>query len=150
MGGKNYFKISNLIKYKILERGKQPYLEYVLFFKWINNYNYRLTNNEVIEQVPKGLRPSKPSQCPSNFILYFWINLLDQIWELMQQCWDQDENKRPSFTEILSKLEGFIKSNSNNLTSNYELSPNQYNLYPPNLSISSKDNYFSKSEVKQD
>ena len=29
----------------------------------------------------------------------------DDIWELMQRCWEQDPKKRPTFKEIQPKLE---------------------------------------------
>ena len=53
----------------------------------------------------------------------------------MQQCWDQDETKRPTFEEILSILENFMKVSQINLESHSRNSP------PINHDILSKTNY---------
>lgn len=51
---------------------------------------------EIGKQVSKGLRPTMPDDCPTT-----WANLIEL-------CWAQDPNSRPSFQQILH----YIQSNS--------------------------------------
>lgn len=47
-----------------------------------------MKNTEVLEEVMKGTRPTRPQNCPDN------------LWSLMLQCWDADPNNRPTFQEV--------------------------------------------------
>jgi hypothetical protein len=47
-----------------------------------------LTNKEVTEQIPKGVRLSKPDICP------------DRIWENVILCWNMDPAERPNFKTL--------------------------------------------------
>mmetsp|Transcript_9275 Transcript_9275/g.12770 ORF Transcript_9275/g.12770 Transcript_9275/m.12770 type:complete len:732 (+) Transcript_9275:110-2305(+) len=50
----------------------------------------------VIAVGTKGLRPTVPPHCPAN-----WSNL-------MQECWQENASKRPSFDECIERLEGML------------------------------------------
>lgn len=56
-------------------------------FAWMNN-------RQVYDAVLKGERPSIPKNCPP------------EIAKLMQECWQADPNKRPSFAKIVEILKG--------------------------------------------
>ena len=43
-------------------------------------------------KIGRGIRPIKPENMP------------DSYWELINRCWDQDESKRPTFSEIVEEL----------------------------------------------
>ena len=64
--------------YEILDNGNIPYAG--------------MNNMEVIERVSEGYRLPKLKDFP------------DELYELMLQCWNQDPKERPSFSEILKKL----------------------------------------------
>lgn len=61
-----------------------------------------LKTTEVLEKIPEGFRMSIPESCPKN------------VFELIEQCWNQDPEKRPSFPEIEKKLKE-LKENSSNI-----------------------------------
>ena len=66
-----------------------------------------LSNKQIARNVKKGLRPNLSSKIPQ-----FWK-------ELIVQCWDQDANKRPDFSKILSFFESFsLLSSGNDLLAN--------------------------------
>ncbi|TSK58082.1 Protein-tyrosine kinase 2-beta [Bagarius yarrelli] len=64
--------------WEILSRGQQP-------FFW-------LENREVINQLELGIRLPKPEQCPP------------ALYSLMTCCWSYDPNERPTFTELVCKI----------------------------------------------
>src|SRR5690554_422861 len=64
--------------WEILEYGKLPY--------------HTLKNNEVMDQVPNGLRLGKPSSCPTD------------LWEIVLPIWNQKPKERPSFSQLVKKL----------------------------------------------
>ncbi|XP_053344696.1 protein tyrosine kinase 2 beta, b [Clarias gariepinus] len=64
--------------WEILSRGQQP-------FFW-------LENREVINQLEMGIRLPKPELCPP------------ALYSLMTRCWSYDPNERPSFTELVCKI----------------------------------------------
>ncbi|XP_038062540.1 proto-oncogene tyrosine-protein kinase receptor Ret-like [Patiria miniata] len=49
----------------------------------------------------KGYRMAKPSNCD------------DHSYALMRKCWDEDPNNRPTFTELVSILNGMALNNTN-------------------------------------
>lgn len=61
---------------------------------------FALTTTEVLEQVPKGLRPPCPVDCPKN------------VFEMMEMCWVEDSEKRLNFIEISKKLEQLKESST--------------------------------------
>ncbi|XP_003389646.2 PREDICTED: tyrosine-protein kinase Fes/Fps-like [Amphimedon queenslandica] len=51
-----------------------------------------MSNNEAREQVEAGYRLPPPNHCP------------EPVYHIMQECWQYDEDDRPSFAEIHAKL----------------------------------------------
>lgn len=58
-------------------------------FHTINN------NNTVLLRVMQGIRPERPSGAPG---------LTDSMWALMQDCWAQKPNDRPTIDVVSSRL----------------------------------------------
>jgi len=55
---------------------------------------YELTNPEVIQMVVKGIKLSKPENCPND------------LWEVMMQCWQDNPSDRPDFQKISKMIVG--------------------------------------------
>jgi hypothetical protein len=51
-----------------------------------------LSNTEVLEAVKQGKRLEKPTGCPQAY------------YELMQNCWNNDADQRPSFEQLCKRL----------------------------------------------
>nr|XP_060617865.1 tyrosine-protein kinase Fer isoform X1 [Anolis sagrei ordinatus]XP_060617866.1 tyrosine-protein kinase Fer isoform X1 [Anolis sagrei ordinatus] len=51
-----------------------------------------MTNQQAREQVEKGYRMSAPQKCP------------EEIYKIMQRCWDYNPEMRPKFSEIQKEL----------------------------------------------
>ena len=59
-----------------------------------------ITNrNELYNKLKEGLRPKIPKDCPL------------EISKLMRKCWVRNPGVRPSFKEIVKKLESLQNSN---------------------------------------
>ena len=56
----------------------------------------RLTQYELFGHIAKGWRPSRPELVP------------DHYWDLIQKCWHQNPNERPTFAEITEILKNDI------------------------------------------
>lgn len=67
-----------VVCWEVFTYGSNPY-------KW-------LSNQEVVEQVAKGLRLPKPDGCP------------DLVWSIVMTCWEADPSKRPSFAQLSKDL----------------------------------------------
>lgn len=48
---------------------------------------------EVLEQVSKGLRLSKPDNCPV------------EMWEIIESCWNSNPAARPTFSKLSEQIE---------------------------------------------
>lgn len=56
------------------------------------------TGQQVAQEVVKsGLRPPLPKKCPEQFL------------SLMQRCWDQNPEARPTFSRIIEELEKYLE-----------------------------------------
>ena len=56
------------------------------------------TGQQVAQEVVKsGLRPPLPKKCPEQFL------------SLMQRCWDQSPDARPTFNRIIEELEKYLE-----------------------------------------
>ncbi|XP_022097389.1 tyrosine-protein kinase CSK-like isoform X2 [Acanthaster planci] len=58
----------------------------------------KLNLTVVVEHIENGYRMTAPESCP------------DSIYKIMQQCWDIDPRKRPSFEYIHSQLSGMMRT----------------------------------------
>ncbi|KAM9367801.1 tyrosine-protein kinase Fer isoform 1-T1 [Phaethornis superciliosus] len=56
-----------------------------------------MTNQQAREQVEKGYRMSAPQKCP------------EEIYKIMQRCWDYNPENRPKFSEIQKELSSVKK-----------------------------------------
>uniref|UniRef100_A0A7M4EFH6 Tyrosine-protein kinase n=1 Tax=Crocodylus porosus TaxID=8502 RepID=A0A7M4EFH6_CROPO len=56
-----------------------------------------MTNQQAREQVEKGYRMSTPQKCP------------EEIYKIMQRCWDYKPENRPKFSEIQKELSAIKK-----------------------------------------
>ncbi|XP_074993299.1 tyrosine-protein kinase Fer isoform X2 [Calonectris borealis] len=56
-----------------------------------------MTNQQAREQVEKGYRMSAPQKCP------------EEIYKIMQRCWDYKPENRPKFSEIQKELASIKK-----------------------------------------
>ena len=57
-----------------------------------------LTNEEVAQQVSNGYRMTPSENCPA------------EVKELMQDCWKQNPDERPTFANIYDKLDAMYRS----------------------------------------
>ncbi|XP_019714731.1 tyrosine-protein kinase SRK2 [Hippocampus comes] len=71
-----------ILLYEIMTFGKMPYPD--------------MTNYQVVQQVPQGYRMSRPPKCPK--IMY----------DIMMDCWNENEQDRPTFETLQWKLEEFF------------------------------------------
>jgi len=59
------------------------------------------TEQTVLRKVLSGARPTRPPRIMEQLIAR---GLTDNIWALMNDCWERDPDNRPSMTEALSRL----------------------------------------------
>jgi len=55
------------------------------------------SDEEIVDKVTEGLRPDRPFDSPSQ-------GLLDELWEQIVVCWNQDPNERPTAPRVLREL----------------------------------------------
>uniref|UniRef100_A0A4W5NDM4 non-specific protein-tyrosine kinase n=1 Tax=Hucho hucho TaxID=62062 RepID=A0A4W5NDM4_9TELE len=55
-----------------------------------------MTNYQVVQKLPTGYRMPNPTNCPK------------VMYEIMSDCWKENENDRPTFETLQWKLEGFF------------------------------------------
>ena len=55
------------------------------------------TGPEVVIKVVRGVRPSKPANARD-------IGLSDQVWELLEGCWEEERSLRPPVRDVLARL----------------------------------------------
>jgi len=92
---------------KIFEFGTEPYTG--------------LSNQEVADQVPKGLRLPKPENCSDDF------------YSIMISCWSESPADRPSFETLLSLLTKMMNFNYKSLyeiPELYKSSTSYYTVVP--------------------
>jgi len=81
-----------VLLYEIITKGKAP-------------YPYQ-TGQEVVAQVERGYRMSKPHDCP------------EPIYEVMLQCWDAVTENRPTFDCLFHFFDDYFKSVQPSCTEN--------------------------------
>jgi hypothetical protein len=80
-------------------------------------YEFLHNNHQVKEYVISGKRMPKAPECS------------DEMYKLMMDCWEDDPSKRPTFVEILGKLEKMSGlSGQNKLEINTVSDPGIYNV----------------------
>ena len=55
-----------------------------------------MTNYQVVSKLPTGYRMSAPPQCSK------------LMYEMMQECWKEKEQDRPTFETLQWRLEGYF------------------------------------------
>lgn len=75
-----------IVLFEIITKGETPYR--------------LLSNEETITKVYNGYRLPEPRGCPA------------PLYAIMQECWDKDDNKRPTFETLQWKLEDFFHINA--------------------------------------
>ena len=58
-----------------------------------------VTEHRLIPILEQGKRPTRPSHARSGT-----RGLNDDMWHLMERCWDQDPTKRPAASQIVQDL----------------------------------------------
>ncbi|KAG6818581.1 hypothetical protein H0H93_003796 [Arthromyces matolae] len=75
-------------------------------------------------KVMSGLRPQRPS--PGSLPWMTW-GLTEDLWMLMEQCWETNPARRPSSNDINKRLSAtLIKDNRHNLADSTKLSPSKF------------------------
>jgi serine/threonine protein kinase len=69
---------------------------YELFTHGVVPY-FSFTNTQTAEKVVNGYRLEKPKDCS------------DDVYTLMRACWEEDPSKRPSFSDIVDRIDPMIK-----------------------------------------
>lgn len=65
-----------------------------------------MANREVLEQVERGYRMSKPSLCP------------ESMYEVMKKCWDKNPQNRPTFEYLFNFFDDYFVSTEPNYIDN--------------------------------
>ncbi|XP_068097728.1 ephrin type-A receptor 2 [Hyperolius riggenbachi] len=73
-----------IVMWEVMSYGERPYWE--------------MSNQEVMKAINEGFRLPAPMECPS------------AIYQLMMQCWQQERNRRPKFTDIVSILDKLTRA----------------------------------------
>ena len=60
-----------------------------------------MKKKSVVLHIADGGRPEKPSAADQ-------FDLTTEMWEFIQKCWAQKQNKRPTIDEVVSTWEGFV------------------------------------------
>ncbi|KAG6818414.1 hypothetical protein H0H93_005163, partial [Arthromyces matolae] len=75
-------------------------------------------------KVMSGLRPQRPA--PGSLPWMTW-GLTEDLWMLMEQCWETNPARRPSSVDINKRLNAtLIKDNRGNLAESTKLSPSKF------------------------
>ncbi|XP_078488058.1 inactive tyrosine-protein kinase transmembrane receptor ROR1 [Ciona intestinalis] len=108
-----------VLLWEMFSYGLQPYCGY--------------SNHEVLDMISRRQLLTCPDQCPA------------KVYSLMHECWCGQPNQRPSFKELLSKLQGWEGTSTTRVTShlaqgihrqltNVMRDGNEYTHFPPQAS----------------
>ena len=70
--------------------------------------------NEIVLALSRGYRMPRPDDCPSELFVSLFsmcvcievrVSCLVRRYDVMQQCWQMEREKRPSFFRVLTALE---------------------------------------------
>lgn len=62
-----------------------------------------LKNEAVVYRVSRGVRPEMPRNAQA-------VGLTDDVWTLLESCWQQDPQKRPSMEEVVRRWRVFVEN----------------------------------------
>ncbi|XP_061756352.1 tyrosine-protein kinase SRK2 [Nerophis ophidion] len=79
-----------ILLYEIMTFGKMPYPD--------------MSNFQVLQKVPQGYRMPRPQNCPK------------EMYDIMMDCWKDDEHERSTFETLQWKLEEFFDLNMTSYT----------------------------------
>ncbi|CAH3176309.1 unnamed protein product [Porites lobata] len=84
--------------------------------------NPTLTNSELYRLLGTGYRMERPDMCS------------DDVYELMTDCWKEEPRSRPSFFQMIEKLEVMMQSDAPYLDLNKHNEDHPYYNVPPEAS----------------
>ena len=58
-------------------------------------------NEAVVLRILRGGRPEMPENCQA-------VGLTDEMWKLLESCWQQNPRKRPVMEEVVRRLQRFV------------------------------------------
>ena len=64
-----------------------------------------LKSEMVVLRVLRGGRPERPRNAQA-------VGLTDEMWKLLQRCWQQDPDKRPTMEEVVRRWQKFVGRNN--------------------------------------
>ena len=67
------------------------------------------TSAMAASRVLRGERPEMPGNAQD-------VGLTGEMWKLLESCWQQDPEKRPTMDEVVRKWEKFVECNDNTIT----------------------------------
>lgn len=76
-------------------------------------------------QVRSGIRPQKPLNTSQ---AWNSAGLTEAVWSLMEECWKEDPTKRPSISQVLSRLTHMLPIDQRSPESGDLLSPARFRL----------------------
>ena len=62
-------------------------------------------NEAVVASILRGSRPEMPKDAHA-------VGLTDEMWKLLQRCWQQDPDKRPTMEEVVRRWQKFVGRNN--------------------------------------
>nr|XP_047132522.1 tyrosine-protein kinase receptor torso-like [Hydra vulgaris] len=96
-----------------------------------------LNNHELLRSLKMGYRMEKPENCGN------------QIYQIMQQCWNENPLLRPTFTELREHFGDIIGQENNYFSFDIDESKNYYNVASFN-SLQSDENHESDTDETDD
>ena len=61
-------------------------------------------NEAVVLRISRGGRPEMPENARA-------VGLTDEMWNLLESCWQQNPKKRPTIEEVVRMWEKFVENN---------------------------------------
>ena len=63
-------------------------------------------NEAVVLRISRGGRPEMPENAQA-------VGLTDEIWNILESCWQQNPKKRPMMDEVVGRWQRFVEYDSN-------------------------------------
>ena len=64
-------------------------------------------NEAVVLRISRGGRPEMPENAGA-------VGLTGEMWNLLENCWQQNPKKRPTMEMVVKRWEGFVENNGDN------------------------------------